>query len=200
MTETPQGSASAREVMLTPSSLRGLAHPLRLRLLDMLQADGPATATQLGARIGQSSGVTSYHLRLLADHGFVEEDSERSNGRDRWWRAVHRSTSFSFRVPGDPATAETIEQAEQYIRINADEAHRRVVSFIETLPNSVDELADIPWTVSNWPLYLTADEARQLATEVRELVTRYRRDADSPEPGPGVIRAHAQFQLFPEET
>jgi DNA-binding transcriptional ArsR family regulator len=194
------GHDAARDVVLTPSAMRGLVHPIRLRLLDLLQADGPATATGLGDRIGQSSGVTSYHLRVLADHGFVVEETDRGNGRDRWWRAVHRSTSFSFRVPGDPGSSETVEQAEQFIRLNAEESHRRVLAYIDTLPSHVDELADMPWTVSDWPLYLTAEEAFELATEVRELVLRHRRDAGSPTPGPGVIKAHAQFQLFPEET
>ncbi|MEU7461934.1 winged helix-turn-helix domain-containing protein, partial [Streptomyces griseofuscus] len=30
---------------------------------------GPATASQLAERLGESSGATSYHLRQLADHG-----------------------------------------------------------------------------------------------------------------------------------
>lgn len=194
------GHDPAQDVVLTPSAMRGLVHPIRLRLLDLLQADGPATATGLADRIGQSSGVTSYHLRVLADHGFVVEDTERGNARDRWWRAVHRSTSFSFRVPGDSGSAETVEQAEQFIRLNAEESHRRVLAYIDTLPSHVGELAEMPWTVSDWPVYLSAEKAFELVTEVRELVSRYRRDATTPTPGPGVIRAHAQFQLFPEET
>jgi predicted transcriptional regulator len=60
-----------------PRSLRGLAHPLRLHLLGLLRADGPATASQLAARTGQSSGATSYHLRQLAAYGFVVEDTGR---------------------------------------------------------------------------------------------------------------------------
>ena len=72
-------------------SLRGLAHPLRLQLLGLLRSDGPATATQLAVRTGQSSGATSYHLRQLAAYGFVIEDAERTTGRrERYWRAAHR--------------------------------------------------------------------------------------------------------------
>jgi DNA-binding transcriptional ArsR family regulator len=78
--------------MLTPTALRGLVHPFRLRLLDLLQADGPATATTLARRIGESSGVASYHLRVLAEHGFIVEGTTRGTARDRWWRAARRST------------------------------------------------------------------------------------------------------------
>lgn len=72
--------------------MRALAHPLRGRLLGLLRLDGPSTATLLGQRVGESSGATSYHLRQLAVHGFVEDVEGAGRGRERWWRAVHRST------------------------------------------------------------------------------------------------------------
>ena len=61
-----------------PDALKGLAHPLRLRLLAELNARGSATASQLGDALGESSGSTSYHLRQLHKHGFVEEDADRA--------------------------------------------------------------------------------------------------------------------------
>jgi hypothetical protein len=36
-----------------------------------------------------------YHLRELADHGFVEEVPERARGRERWWRAVKADLRFA---------------------------------------------------------------------------------------------------------
>lgn len=185
--------------MLTPSALRGLVHPIRLRLLNLLQADGPATATGLGQRIDQSSGVTSYHLRVLAEHGFITEDTERGTGRDRWWRAVHRSTSFRFQMPEEAATAESVEHAEHFMRLVAEESHRRVLAFIATLSGRGEELADMPWTVSGWPLHLTVDEARELRRAMHELTAPYRRDPGKPDTRAGVVRAHVDFQLVPED-
>jgi DNA-binding transcriptional ArsR family regulator len=78
-----------------PAALEALAHPLRNRLLGLLRTDGPATASGLAQRVGESSGVTSYHLRKLAEVGFVEEDTERGTRRERWWRAVHSVTTWS---------------------------------------------------------------------------------------------------------
>ena len=69
-----------------------MAHPLRLRLLGLLRIDGPATASGLAAQLGLNSGATSYHLRQLALHGFIEEVAERGSRRDRWWRASHEVT------------------------------------------------------------------------------------------------------------
>lgn len=198
--ELPEWFDPAQDALLTPKALRGLVHPIRLRLLDLLQADGPATATGLAKRIGQSSGVTSYHLRVLAEHGFVTEDTERGTGRDRWWRAVHRSTSFTFRMPEDPGTEETIEEAERFIRLVAEESHRRVVAAIATLPTLREELGALPWTVSEWPLKTTLEEARELRDAVRDLIVRYQRDPAAPDTRADAVRAYGIFQLVPDVT
>jgi DNA-binding transcriptional ArsR family regulator len=199
MTETPDWFDPGQDQLLTPKTLRGLVHPIRLRLLDLLQADGPATATGLAKRIGESSGVTSYHLRVLAEHGFVVEDTERGTGRDRWWRAVHRTTSFTFRKPEPPGTEE-MEEAERFMRLVADESHRRVVSFIGTIASRTEELGAMPWTVSQWPLMLTAEEARELRTTVSELIAKFQRDPARPDTRSDAVRAYATFQLIPDET
>ena len=197
--EPPPWIDPDRDVVLTPKALRGVVHPIRLRLLDLLQREGPATATGLAERIGQSSGVTSYHLRVLAEHGFIVEDSERGTGRDRWWRAVHRSTSFTFRVPGDGGDATTIEDAEDFLRYNADEAHRRTVEFIATITAQDEPLAGLPWCLDDWPLRMTRDQAREFAARLRELASQYRREPGDPDPGEGTERVMFQFQLLPDE-
>lgn len=196
--QVPDWFDPARDAMLTPKALRGLVHPIRLRLLDLLQADGPATASGLGERIGESSGVTSYHLRVLAKHGFITEDEERGNGRDRWWRAVHRTTSFTFRMPEDPGTDETLEEAERYVRLVAEDSHRRVLAFVSTLASRREELAAMPWTVSEMPLQLTLEQAAELRAAIYELALPYRRDPSGPPPGPETVRAHLDYQLTPE--
>ena len=195
----PERSDPGQDQLLTPTTLRGLVHPIRLRLLDLLQADGAATATGLAKRIGESSGVTSYHLRVLAEHGFVVEDTERGTGRDRWWRSVHRTTSFTFRNPDDPGSAE-MEEAERFVRLVADESYRRAVSFIGTIASRTEELSAMPWTVSQWPLMLTADEARELRNTVSELIAKFQRDPARPDTRADSVRAYATFQLIPDET
>lgn len=77
------------------ASLVGLAHPLRVQILEQLTHFGPATATQLAGRLGESSGATSYHLRQLARYGFVEEDPDRGTGRERWWRRVRGAITIN---------------------------------------------------------------------------------------------------------
>ncbi|MFE2057105.1 helix-turn-helix domain-containing protein [Streptomyces sp. NPDC059446] len=77
-----------------PAALKALTHPLRLRLLGLLRQHGPATASELAVRTGESSASTSYHLRVLAKYAFVAE-AEHRDGRERRWKAVHSVTSAS---------------------------------------------------------------------------------------------------------
>lgn len=187
-----------RDVLLTPKELRGVVHPLRLRLLRMLQDDGPATATSLAARVEQSSGVTSYHLRVLAEHGFVVEDTERGTGRDRWWQAVHRSTSFTFETSDQQGDPESIEDAERLMRYMADESYRRMLAYVTSISGRLDELADEPWQTGAWPLRLTPDENRELIDKILALLAEYRRAAGDADPRPGTDRAIFQFQMLPD--
>ncbi|MFF9347162.1 ArsR/SmtB family transcription factor [Streptomyces sp. NPDC014734] len=76
------------------AALKALTHPLRIQLLGLLRQDGPATASELAVRTGESSASTSYHLRVLAKYAFVVE-AEHRDGRERRWQAVHAVTSWS---------------------------------------------------------------------------------------------------------
>ncbi len=76
------------------AALKALTHPLRIQLLGLLRQDGPATASELAARTGESSASTSYHLRVLAKYAFITE-AEHRDGRERRWRALHTVTSWS---------------------------------------------------------------------------------------------------------
>jgi DNA-binding transcriptional ArsR family regulator len=57
---------------LDARSLRGLAHPLRMHILDLLQKHGPATGKVLAERLEVSSASVSYHLRQRETHVFIE--------------------------------------------------------------------------------------------------------------------------------
>ncbi len=69
--------------------MRALAHPVRLAILQRLQAGGPATASQVAEVVNSSPSACSFHLRALAAVGLIEEDPDAgSSGRRRPWRAV----------------------------------------------------------------------------------------------------------------
>lgn len=76
---------------------KALAHPLRQEMLRHLDRQGPATSTTLAEALGESTGTTSYHLRVLADAGVIEEAPGHGDGRERWWRTFptdHREPDY----------------------------------------------------------------------------------------------------------
>jgi len=83
-------------------TLRALAHPVRMALLEELVFGGALTATELGERIGESPTTCSFHLRQLAKYGFVEEAGG-GKGRARPWRLTTMGISYSD-THDDPAT------------------------------------------------------------------------------------------------
>lgn len=173
-------------------SLRGLAHPVRLRMLGILRTDGPATATTLAARLGLNTGATSYHLRQLAAHGFVVEDASRGNARDRWWRAAHRLTQIDLAS----VSAEDREAGAAFFR-------GVVQIYAENMLAAVEEMSLLPsaWqgagSFSDEMLRLTPAETRQLASELHEVVARYRRDSPSAVASEETVPVSLQYQLFP---
>ncbi|QXJ24137.1 helix-turn-helix domain-containing protein [Actinomadura graeca] len=85
-----------------PGRIKALSHPLRRRILHRLRVHGPATSTTIGEVLGANTGTTSYHLRQLEKHGFIEEVPERSGGRERWWRPAGQR---DLRMPPPEALA-----------------------------------------------------------------------------------------------
>jgi DNA-binding IclR family transcriptional regulator len=51
-------------------------------VLSFLMSTGPATASTCARAVGDSPSNCSYHLRVLAAHGLVEQDVS-SDGRER---------------------------------------------------------------------------------------------------------------------
>ena len=97
---------------LDMESLKGLAHPLRVQILDTLSTYGQFTASGLAERLGESSGATSYHLRQLERHGFVREVDGRGTGRERWWErmpgAINLNTNDLADTPANRAATKTV--------------------------------------------------------------------------------------------
>ncbi|MGW3266520.1 ArsR/SmtB family transcription factor [Streptomyces sp. NPDC001056] len=182
---------------LDARSLRGLAHPLRMQLLDALRLHGPATASQLAERLGESSGATSYHLRQLADHGFVEDAPGRGKGRERWWQAVAQGLAYDS-ADFEDASPEVRGLTEVFLQEGAARHARELATWI----GSRDRLSTA-WSratdMSDMTLRLTPEIALELIEQMHELIDGYRNrvtDADAPEARQ--VRVHTH--LFPIDT
>ncbi|GAA3833202.1 helix-turn-helix domain-containing protein [Nocardioides panacisoli] len=174
----------------TPAMLKALTHPVRVRLLGLLRAEGPATATTLATRLGLNTGATSYHLRQLAQHGFVEDDHERGNGRDRWWRAAHQATRTETPPPGDREAEETFDAYAQAVAVVMTEQLQRAVEERPVLPEEWRRAS----TLSDWGLRLTAKRARAL---LEAMVTVIEETEEDDADGEGVEDFVVQLTAFP---
>lgn len=177
----------------TVAQLRVLAHPLRSRLLGALRFHGPATSTALAARLGTNSGATSYHLRQLAAAGLVEDDPGRSNRRDRWWRSVHESTSWTSADFVDDPDARAAE--DWLLRHQARLAATWLADWLDQRPEW-----PAPWLEaadqSDYHLDLTPAGLSDLMTDLHAVVRRHlaKAGADDDE---GTERVTVLLQAFP---
>jgi len=179
---------------LDPRNLKGLAHPLRVRLLGALREDGPATASMLAARLGESSGATSYHLRQLEEYGFIVEEAGRGSGRERWWRAAHRYTHFDEAILARDPEAALL--GAEFLRTIAGACSTRMLQWIEALPSAPEAWAGAG-TLSDWALRLSPEQARALQAELEAVVAKYPPfDPESPAVA-GTTFVALQLQLLP---
>jgi DNA-binding transcriptional ArsR family regulator len=170
--------------------LRAMAHPLRLRLIGALRKDGPATASQLARRLGESSGATSYHLRILAKYGFVEDAADRNRGRERWWRASDEGVEWST----DTDDLGLVEADRTLGRQLVAEYGRWLQRWYDETPTWDRSWRAAAMGTDQW-FELTPGELRELSDEVLAVLERY---ADRRTPGEGTERVIALFHAFPE--
>src|SRR4051812_49626096 len=88
-----------------PRELQALAHPVRMAIIEQLSISGPLTATELADRLDETPANCSWHLRKLAQHGFVEE-AEGGKGRQRPWQVP----GLGFRWDDEHASASVEER------------------------------------------------------------------------------------------
>lgn len=144
-------------------TLRALAHPVRIALIEALSLGDAMTATELGEQIGESPTTCSFHLRQLAKYGFVEEAGG-GKGRARPWRM----TSIGMEIPtvDDPETTIAATTVARLFRERQLDRYQTWLETNATYPRQWREAAGD----SELVFYMTAEELRQLNEELRALV------------------------------
>ena len=159
-----------------PRTLRGrevraLAHPLRLRMLEALREE-PATASILARRLNESTGATSYHLRELARHGFIEEEPDRGTARERWWR--RRERMLLDRAESRPGARDgrRLRAAAEHLPRARRRGSRALGAGSSRRPGGSEAAM-----IGNWNLHATPEEVEALTEKVVALVDELRRAA-----------------------
>lgn len=182
-------------------SLKGLAHPLRVQILDVLSTYGSFTASGLADRLGESSGATSYHLRQLERHGFVREVEGKGTGRERWWERVPGGISLSDRNLADTPAS----RASSSLVLRQWERNRSQL-LAEFVEHGWDELPDV-WTnaseLTTANLRLTADQLAEVGAAFARFSAEHLDKFRGQNP-PGSRPVQVHFNAFPvidgEET
>ncbi|MEV8632801.1 winged helix-turn-helix domain-containing protein [Streptosporangium sp. NPDC051023] len=184
----------AREPLTDPVAMRALAHPARLAILNRLQVEGPATATEVAEVVGVTPSAASYHLRMLAKYGFAEDAPPRGDGRERVWRFASRSMTISPDPDDRPEVRAAKDLLIKAVRDQAaDEAARARENF-DREPREWREASVFTRTV----LLVDAEELKVLNARIDELLAPYAITArDRAEAPAGARVSEAQVGLFP---
>ena len=151
----PAGPGTELRTVSDARTMRALAHPVRIALIEALTLGGAMTATEAGERIGESPTTCSFHLRQLAKYGLVEEAGG-GKGRARPWRLT--GIGLGLAAPED---AEGKLAAAALLRLARERQLERYWTWLQSMasyPRRWREAADD----SAYILFLTAGELEQL--------------------------------------
>ena len=157
-----------KDRVLDSGALRALAHPLRVKIYDILSQYGPQTASSLAERLGESSGSTSYHLRALAKHDLIREAEDRGTGRERWWERPVGGVSFAspaaMTTPAGRAATQVV--MNEFLRNRNDQ----LLDFVNRGIDGADELWQEGTLVSTATARLTPEQSKELALKIMALI------------------------------
>jgi len=187
MTNEPQ------QTVLDAGALKALAHPLRVRIFDLLSERGPQTASSLAALVGETSGSTSYHLRALAAHDLIQEVEGRGTARERWWERPKGRIDLpgpdSSMTPANRASAQIV--TSEFFRLR----HETLMAYLNRDEANVPPEWRDAGLVATTYLDMTAAQVETLKDELMAVVDsaieRYRDQT-----GPGVRRISLRTEMF----
>jgi hypothetical protein len=160
-----------------------------MTILELLQLDGPATATGLAARVGENTGTVSWHLRHLAEHGFIAEDTGRGTRRERWWGFVGDQTTLdTAEFRDDPDTRGALSV---YLHELVHQQFARVSRYLTE--DWRDEWQGAGTISSRQDLRMTPDELRALNAELLAVMAKHVPATVAPDALPVIV----QLQSFP---
>ncbi|WP_051389201.1 ArsR/SmtB family transcription factor [Arthrobacter sp. 35W] len=180
---------------LDMASMKALAHPLRVQILEALANYGAQTACGLGELLNESSGATSYHLRQLAKYDFVHEVPGRGTARERWWERASGPIEVGSR---ELATSPVVGDATRLVTREIERSRAAALAEFATcgyerLPEEWQDAG----TLSTSHARLTAEQLAEFSRQMDEFsrVLLERLKAAGPQPGARPVQIH--FNAFP---
>jgi len=179
-----------RRQLSDPVTIRALAHPIRVKLLQLLLTRGPLTATEAGEAIGESPASASFHLRQLSKYGYIEETGD-GTGRRRPWRAVVEVQKVTL-DDLDPAAKLAFDEVQRVLAAHQQELHGTWLRTRHTYPKAWRDAA----TDCNAVLHLSAELAAELQRRLDAVLEDYLPSLAETRP-PEAVPTALVYQLFP---
>ena len=164
----PKNAPIGRRIITDPRTMRALAHPVRIALLEALGREGELTASRAAEMLDESPGNMSWHLQTLAKYGYVEETGG-GKGRSRPWRLASVSNRFQTATE-DPEIEAAGEALESTF---ADRAYSQLREWWARRSSYSYAWREAAFTSDSLG-YLTSEEMDEIKEEIVELFSRYR--------------------------
>ncbi|GAA4193558.1 helix-turn-helix domain-containing protein [Microbacterium oryzae] len=157
---------------LPAKQLKAMAHPARLDILDGVARRGFARAADLASDLGLPANQVSFHLRVLADAGLIEEAPEHARDRrDRVWKPVEET--WQLGTPEHPMEDERLGGVVLHgIAAQHQDLLRRVVEWAPEYTSG--RTAEVHGTLNQHSAWLTEGEARDLLVRIGDLIEEAR--------------------------
>jgi predicted transcriptional regulator len=154
-----------------PVALRALAHPMRLQLLNLVRDHKPVTGARLAELSGESTASVSYHLSVLARHGFVEPDpAPGATRRHKPWRTTFESMRITGSIESGVPPVQTPEGAVLATMLAQNRAQQDAyLAGTAGLPATWQDIG----AFSMNQLVLSAEELDRMAAEIVAVLERY---------------------------
>jgi DNA-binding transcriptional ArsR family regulator len=164
-------------VLRDPRSIRALAHPARMAIIDALASGDELTATECAELTGLSPSATAYHLKLLERYDLVEPAPARQDGRERPWRASARRAQVEIdtSTPAGAAAAAALGLAL------LDSSRAIAEEFVAAGSQEPEEWRDVA-SLGNADLWLTVQETEAVTNALAAVLDPYRGRVKSDRP------------------
>jgi DNA-binding MarR family transcriptional regulator len=173
------------------TALRALAHPLRWQLLEVLEREGQATATDCARALGESVASCAYHLGILGKYGYAERVPGQA-GREKPWRLTNRQQSI-------PAGRKTTPEAQAAVGAFLDHELARLEDRFRRLPAEQLVWRDASGMVGE-TAWLTAAEMRAAWDGMKAIMLGFAERGEDPSrrpPGSREVRLFGAVTMAP---
>lgn len=175
MTDAPQSDSPTETTSsIEPREVVLLSSPLRLEIVNCLEASDSMTTSEIASELGVPSDGLYYHLRILVEGGLVEKRTQRIHGKRT---AVFRSLLAGRKIRYDTREPDNSEALRGFVGTVLRVAERDFAKALDSgLAEEEGDARDL-W-IARLRAWLTRDDRirlNRLLEEIAELFERPRR-------------------------